>query len=212
MDINSINSYNGIYVNNKKQDESENKKAEKMSKTNEILLASIQFAEDHNDVKAILKSAVKNNRIKQIGTLLYQADDYIYADLLKFYGEPQANNLKKVAEKDIKIAPKFVDLIEKGNYSVLVTKIDGLNGKDLIPFSQGYNLLSEDAKKSAYADVQKLLGAGIINQDMLRGDNAWYVNPETKEIVVPFWDKIRPTDTNEAPQILDTLYKTIFKK
>ena len=212
MDINSINSYNGIYVNNKKQGESENKKAEKMSKTNEILLASIQLAEDHNDVKAILKSAVKNNRIKQIGTLLYQADDYIYADLLKFYGEPQANNLKKVAEKDIKIAPKFVDLIEKGNYSVLVTKIDGLNGKDLIPFSQGYNLLSEDAKKSAYADVQKLLGAGIINQDMLRGDNAWYINPETKEIVVPFWDKIRPTDANEAPQILDTLYKTIFKK
>ncbi len=212
MDINSINSYNGIYVNNKKQGESENKKAEKMSKTNEILLASIQLAEDHNDVKAILKSAVKNNRIKQIGTLLYQADDYIYADLLKFYGEPQANNLKKVAEKDIKIAPKFVDLIEKGNYSVLVTKIDGLNGKDLIPFSQGYNLLSEDAKKSAYADVQKLLGAGIINQDMLRGDNAWYINPETKEIVVPFWDKIRPLDANEAPQILEALYKTIFKK
>ena len=212
MDINSINSYNGIYVNNKKSDESVNKKAEKMSKTNEILLASLQFAEDHNDVKAILKSAVKNNRIKQIGKLLYQADDYIYADLLKYYGAPQAQNLKKVAEKDIKLAPKFVDLIEKGNYSVLVTKIDGLNGKDLIPLSQGYSMLSDDAKKSAYADVQKLLGTGIVNQDMLRGDNAWYINPETKEIVVPFWDKIRPLDSNEAPQILEALYKTIFKK
>ena len=212
MDINSINSYNGIYVNNKKPNESGNKKAEKMSETNEILLASLQVAENHDDVKAILKSAVKNNRIKQIGTLLYQADDYIYADLLKFYSDPQAQNLKKVAEKDIKIAPKFIDLVEKGNHSVLVTKIDGLNSKDLIPFKEGYKLLSDDSKKSAYKDIQKLLSMGIINQDMLRGDNAFFINPETKEIVVPFWDKLRPVDQNEAPQILDSLYKTIFKK
>ena len=211
MDINSVNNYNKINKDNGNLAHGK-KEEQKVSETNEILLASLKDAENHNDIESFLASAVNNHHIRQIGTLLYQSDDYIYADLLKFYAEPQAKSLKRLSEKKLGIVPKFVDLIEKGNYSVLVTQIEGLNGKDLIPFSKGYNLLSEEAKKSAYQDVQKLLAIGLINQDMLRGTNAFYINPETKEVVVPFWDKLRPINGNEAPEILNTLYKTIFNK
>ena len=96
--------------------------------------------------------------------------------------------------------------------SILVTKISGTNGKDLIPLHQGYNLLDDEAKKSAYADVQKLIKMGVVNQDMLKGDSCWYITPDSKQLVIPDWHHLRPIDADEGKDILNSVHAVLFKK
>ena len=208
MEINSINLYNKNGITAEKAE----KESGKMTEDNTILIAQLNAAKDYKDEELIMKSALKANKIKQISSLVYQSDDYFYADLLQFNSKVQAHNLKKLTEAQIGIAPKFIDYIEKGSYGMLVTQIKDLKEQHkLMPLSEGYSLLSDEEKHSAYKDVQKLLKMGIINQEMLRGDRAFYVNSANNKIIVPSWEQIRPIDNGEAESILSTIHSTLFR-
>lgn len=170
-------------------------------------------ASSKEEVLEILKKAVSANELEQLDSITYRCGDYLIEDLLRISGEPQSKILEQLNKSKIGLAPTFVDSFTFGNYTTLITKIDGMNGEDLIPFNQGYNLLDDDSKKSALDDVKKLLNIGVINQNMFtRGNANWFITPKSKKIVIKEWRGLRPVENIERQDILTSCYHTIFNK
>lgn len=177
------------------------------------LMAKFQKASSRDEVIGILNEAVKNNEMEKIDDITFRCGNYIFQDLLKISGEPQSKILNELNKNNISIAPKLVGSFTFGNYTTLVTEIDGLEGEDLIPLNEGYNKLDDLSKKEAFNDVKKLLSAGVINQGMFtRGNANWFITPNSKKIIITDWKGLRPVDNKERQNLLSACYHTIFNK
>lgn len=188
-------------------------KGNEMSNQIHSLIESLNNSNNRNDMVKVFSDAVTNGQINKIDPITYRSGDYIIRDVLSYSGEAESKILKELTEKGISIAPKFVASVTKGDYTTIVTKIDGTDGEDLIPFSQGYNLLDETAKMKAFKDVRRLVQANLINQAIfMRGDSAIFITPKTKQIVIPSWNMLRPIENDEKQSILNDCRDILFKK
>lgn len=177
----------------------------------DILCSDLDNACDYKDAKIKLAMASENNIIERINETTYKNGDYVIRTFLKVSGENQATMLNKLTSQDISIAPKLIYSKNYGDYTIIITKIDGLSEGKLIPFNQGYNTIGDSAKTKAYKDTQKLLKLGYINQAMLNGNSAWYITPKSKKIVVLDWKNLRKVQDGEATSILNNIHQTIFR-
>lgn len=190
------------------------KKPEKKEKTSmpqniTQLIEKMKKAPNYDMVCEALKEAVKNGDIVKRDNITYTSGDYIISDILRHNGERNANMLKELSKKGINISPQYVDSINIEDYTILITKIDGLNGKELIPYTQGKNSVSREDKAKAFDDVKKLAKAGLYNQSLSKEAGAWYVVPGSNKLILPVWN-LRPIDNNEASDLMNKCYKTIF--
>lgn len=177
------------------------------------LVDALKNAESREDMVKVFADAVENGDIEKLDPITYRSGDYFIQDKLSFRGESEGQILKELTKKNISIVPQYVDSVTKGDYTTLVTKIEGMNGEDLIPFSQGYNLLDTKAKSDAFQDVKKLVQANLINQAIFtRGNGALFVTPKTKKIVVPYWNMMRTIEPNEKQPILNEWHRILFNK
>ena len=174
------------------------------------LIEKMKKAPNYDVVCEALKEAVKNGDIVKRDNITYTSGDYIISDILRQNGERNANMLKELTKKGITISPQYVDSINIEDYTILITKIDGMNGKELVPFTQGKNSVSREDKTKAFDDVKKLAKAGLYNQSLAREAGAWYVIPGSNKLILPVWN-LRPIESNEAPDLLNKCYKTIFE-
>ncbi len=173
------------------------------------LILFTKESRDHDEVVKILNNAVIDEKIKKVDPIIYKTGDYLIYNLLK-QDYPQV--LKKLTEKNISIAPVFVDSVDKDNYTIMFTKIPGMNGKDLIPYKEGKDSLSLNAKLEAYKDIQKLLKAGLVNHEMLRTTLSWYITPETKKIIIPNWESLGIIKDEERTPILNKFHSMLFNQ
>lgn len=177
------------------------------------LIDALTDAKNRDDMAKVFADSVENGTIKKLDPITYRSGDYFIRDLLKFNGEPESKFLDELTKKNIKIAPQLVGSVTNGNYTTIITKIDGLDGGDLIPFSQGYGLLDDSAKSAALKDLSKLVNANVINQAIFsRGHGALFVTPKSKQIVIPSWDMLRTIEPNEKQSILNECHKILFNK
>ena len=206
--------FNRSYSDNAQQykDEKLSSNANTIPQNISSMIDFIQGSPSYENVERYIKNAIKAGELEEINPITYRSGDYIVRDILRHNGENYANTLKGLTEKNIRIAPQFVEVVHFDDETILFTKIDGTGGKDLIPIAQGYSMLSDEAKQDAYKDVQRLLKAGLVNNNMLRGDYAWYITPESKKLIIPDWKPLRPIDASEANNILNTVYHTLFRK
>lgn len=196
-----------------KENHGNSPKGVEMSDKIKSLIDSLNNAEDRIEMAEIFADAVDSGEIEKIDPITYRSGDYIIRDVLTYVGQRESQFLKELTKKGISIAPQFVDSVTKGDYTTIVTKIDGMNGEDLIPFSQGYNLLDDAAKRRAFQDVKKLVQVNLINQAIFtRGNAAIYITPKTKQIVIPSWKMLRPIENDEKQSILNDCYNIFFKQ
>lgn len=188
-------------------------KGVEMSNQIKSLIESLNNAENRSEMAQIFADAVERGEIEKLDPITYRSGNYIIRDVLTYAGEKESQFLKELTKKGISIAPQFVDSVTKGDYTTIVTRIDGMDGEDLIPFSQGYNLLDDAAKRKAFQDVKKLVQANLINQAIFtRGNAAICITPKTKQIVIPSWSMLRPIENNEKQSILNDCYNIFFKQ
>src|SRR5574344_1088475 len=165
----------------------------KMPTALDEIINKISKCAREEDSDMLLDDISKNNKnFKQLSTNLYKYKDYYVEGLYKRDANKRCDILKKLQDANINIAPKLVNKAEKQSTMYLISNVPGTENGDLIPYQDGYKLLSDKAKKSAYKDVQKMLKLGINNNAMSRGTSSWFVTPQNSRVVIMDWDNIRP--------------------
>ncbi|MBQ9245087.1 hypothetical protein IJ182_02335 [bacterium] len=203
--INNIKFYNSF-----KSTISE-KKDDTMQNEIQSLIQCTKDARDYEEASKILKNASIDEKINQVDPITYKSGDYVISEVLKKYADNYTGVLQKLTEKGISIAPKFVDSVDKGNFTILFTEIPGMNGQELVPYYQGEKMLAPEAKQDAYKDVQRLLKVGIVNNKMLRSTSSWFVTPESKKIIIPDWSSLSIVGDEERAPILNKFHNMLFK-
>lgn len=177
------------------------------------IVSSMKTADSYDAVHEILSKNVEEGKLEKLDIMTYRCGDYLISDILTFQADREGKFLKELTKRDFSIAPKFVDSVQFGDFTVLVTKIEGMDGEDLIPFSEGYNSLDDKAKSEAFKDIKKLVDLNLINQALfIRGNSSIYITPKTKQVVIPSWQMLRPIEQNEKKDILDTCRNILFKE
>ncbi|MCR4620539.1 MAG: hypothetical protein K5663_00455 [Clostridiales bacterium] len=106
-------------------------------------------AENYNQVEIVLRNAVVDGDLVQCADhTTYKCGDFIVMDRLRFGMEQSVEMLKALTEKHFTIFPRYVFSLEIEDYILLIIKIPGMNGKELIPIYKGYHLLSQDENYS----------------------------------------------------------------
>lgn len=178
----------------------------------ELIEKLTRTATDEDSILLFDHLMTENKDLSRLDIVLHKFQDYSILNMHKFHGNPYAQSIKMLNKNNINIAPNLIKVIDKGDSVYLVFHTPGTKTSELIPFSKGYPLLSDEAKKSAFKDLQKLTKAGFVNQQMLRGSSAWYVTPDTNQVMIADWTQLRPINKGERKGILDTCYKTLFNK
>lgn len=208
----NLNSPYNLFTGDKPKKRTIQKSEDVSEKNIGILSEALDGATDFRDAKRIIGIAAGNDYIEKINETTYKTGKYVLKTFLRVSGEGQAKSLEKLTKQNISIAPKLVYTRNYGDYTIIITQIDGLEEGGLVPFSQGYKLLSDGAKQDAYRDVQKVLKMGYVNQAMLYGDSNWYITPKSKKIMVVDWKPLRSVREGESIELLNDMYKTIFNK
>ena len=178
------------------------------------LIRILHRADRYSDIEKVLRNAVIDGMIMQRSDLIsYICGDYIILDRLRYGTEQKIEILKALSKKMFRIFPQYVDSISIEDYCILITRIPGMNGKELIPIYKEYSLLSEEEKNCAYRDVQRLIENGLLSYQMIRGDYAWFLTPDTNRLVVPNWDLIQLSkNAEDCKKVLKNVHYVLFKK
>jgi hypothetical protein len=125
--------------------------------------------------------------------------------------QPEHEGLMRVQPLNLSCAPQVVELIRVGElHGVLVTKIEGVSDAELrsASFGAGMPLTTEEVRESLRSDVSKLRNAGLWNEYLERG-GAWYLNPETKRVVIAPWSRVAPADQRTLQEGYDQVLRMI---
>jgi hypothetical protein len=143
---------------------------------------------------------------------LFKHGDYSIQNLLKSYGLPYAENMKRLSKLKLGITPSHVKTIVKDNEVYVVSKIPGSTSGNLIPFNVAYPAIPRESLLAAYKDLQKVTKAGLVDDKILSSTKYWYVTPDDKRVVMPSWEATRQLHSNEGKTVLEQFYKMLFKK
>ena len=168
--------------------------------------------EEDSDELLNYMSSINDELIKHSGTS-YKYKDYYIDAMFSYYANSRINTLQKLNDANIHMAPELVALTKKDGTEYLFTRISGTENGELIPFEKGYHLLSDEAKRDAYRDIQKILKLGIDNVAMNRSTSVWFITPENPRVVVQHWNNIRSLDNYDNQQeLLNMYYRKLFRK
>jgi hypothetical protein len=120
------------------------------------------------------------------------------------------DGLMRVQHLNLSSAPRVVELLRKEEwFGVLITKLDGVRDAELRneAFGAGTPLTTDEVRSALRSDVEKLRSAGLWNRAFERG-GCWYLNPETKKVVISPWFPVAATH----PEALDEGCKGVLRK
>ncbi len=176
------------------------------------VVTKLQNAETTSKATSFLIDSAQRGDFKIFEGVLFKHGDYSIQNLLKSYGLPYSDNMKRLSKLKLGIAPDYIKTVVKGNEVYVVSKISGTSSGDLIPFNEAYPTIPRESLLSAYKDLQKVTKAGLVDDKILSSTKYWYVTPDDKRIIMPSWESTRQLHTNERKTILEQFYKMLFKK
>lgn len=183
------------------------------NKTVNNLASKLEEAQDGIGAVEILLKAAKDGEIEQLSGNNFKSGNYYILNLFKFDAVPFAANMKMISDLNLGIAPEQITVIQKDNEYFIVSKIEGCESGNLIPFQQVKTKLSKENKLAAYKDLQKLTRAGIADAKVLRSTVSWYVTPDNNRVVIPVWESLYPLNSNlERNQAMEKYYKMLFSE
>lgn len=184
------------------------------------LLDSVKEASNYEEYWNIIdRQLTQNPQFEKIGSNTYKNGEFYITTSPELDAQYDKEILTGLGKNGITLAPEFVESASsKEGFAVTVLKIKGTNSGGLIDYAKGANLLSAQAKKSAYAQLQKLTKLGIANTAIL-DNGALKVTPDTPHrVVADNWDNLCPVeeylaDSSEASRrvILEKIYQKLFK-
>ncbi len=179
----------------------------KLSTGNRIdgVLAAMRDAASTQEVAAMMRELRKgDDDIAVVGAYRLELENI--ANLQR-----EHDGLMKVQGLNLSCAPRVVELIRVGDlHGVLVTKIEGVSDAELqrALFGAGTPLTTEAVRESLRSDISKLRDAGLWNEYLERG-GAWYLNPETKRVIIAPWSGVAPADQRTLQEGYDQVVRMI---
>ncbi len=176
------------------------------------LLSDIENADSDREAVDILLNAAEEKKVEQLSGNYFKSGNYYILNLYKFDAVPYAAKMKKLSDMKLGIVPELVSVISKDNEYFIVSKIDGCESGDLIPFNQIKDELPKDSMLAAYKDLQKITKAGLTDTSNTRSVANWYVAPDNNRIVLPAWNGLRPLDPVTEKNTLGKYYQLLFNQ
>ena len=170
-------------------------------------------AHDYNSFFDVFENLEKQEIGSFVNPTVFKLNDiYVYlgfdrdADYYK-------NLFTELNNAQVSLAPKFIKSVTSdAGFSATFTQIGDTYSENLKDFNKFYNSVSKEEKENAYANIQKLLKLGIINNKIL-ARNAFEVTPNTHKIVVSDWDSVsHVSNKDDKLQFLNVARETIFRK
>ena len=170
----------------------------------DAVIAEIKAASSYKDVDAVLAPFRRGpENVSVVGE--YRLEFGTLTNLQREY-----DGLMRVQHLNLSSAPRVVELLRKDEwYGVLITKLDGVRDADLRneAFGAGTPLTTDEVRAALRSDVEKLRSAGMWNHAFERG-GCWYLNPETKRVVISPWFPVAAAD----PRTLDEGCEQVLRK
>lgn len=185
------------------------------------VLEKIKNAKNYEEFWTIIDEKLNQNpEFEKIDDNTFKKGEFYIKASAEFEKEYTKEVLNGLKEKGINFTPEYVDSAStKEGFSVTVLKIKGTNTGDLIDYNKGKNLLSEEAKKEAYIQFQKLTKLGIANLEVLNNSNLKITPDYPHKVVVTDWSDLCPVEEylagsmdNSRMTILEKIHNVIFKK
>ena len=167
---------------------------------------------DIDTLTQILMTMIKIGEIEQIRGNLYKYKDFHILELLKRDGIDYSNKLKTLDKLNLNITQKHLETVTKDNRVYIITQISGTETSNLTPlWKYGNQNVSKEDKLAAFQDLQKLTKAGLVDDNVLRSNEMWYVNSENK-IIIPVFENLRPITSQDNPtEIQEKYYNILFR-
>ncbi|MBE5804348.1 MAG: hypothetical protein E7316_07545 [Clostridiales bacterium] len=176
-------------------------------------IGRMHAASGYEEMHQLLAEGVFEEELTKIDTITYSCGDYIIEDVLSLPVKEKITVLKRLNEKHLRIFPEYIDSQVFGDFCILIIRIDGTNGEAMIPFRQGYQLLSEEARMEAYKDIERLVRAKLFVRSILSARyNPLLITPVTHRLVLGNWMFVEIIKAEEVEDILDDVYRLIFGK
>lgn len=179
-----------------------------------VLLEKVKNAESYRQYWDILQKYAASPDVTVISSDTIKNKSFY----IKSAAEADIDYLKTILQglekKQIYIAPKFVgSALSKEGFGIAVLKIDGTDSGELIPMAQGYHLLEQKSKKSAYSDINKIIQLGIANAKILDKSGLKITPDRPHQLVCEDWQNLYPIKNcskQEINEIINKLHNIIF--
>lgn len=174
------------------------------------LLLNLENADTHNNALDLLFDYAKNGEIEQINGVLFKKDEFTIQNMFKQDGLVFEENLKKINNLRLNIAPKHIKTIVKDNDMFIISKINGTKTGSLIPYIRGRKRVSEENKLETFNDLQKLTNNGLTDDKIISSIDYWFITPDNNKIMLPVFSALRNIEPGEKETVNEKYYNIIF--
>lgn len=179
----------------------------------ESFIRQMHEVADYQAMHQLLFDAVREEKFTALSNILYVCGDYFIEDLLSFRMNEQIAILKMVNSKHLQIFPEYVDSRFFGDFCVRIIRIEGIGGQALIPFREGWHMLSAEARTAAYNDIERVVRANLFVRSILSERyNPLMITPVSHRVVLPNWMHLDIIKPEEADDILSDVRRLLFGK
>ncbi len=164
-----------------------------MQKFLDEVMASDSYEKFQNAIQRFLAT---NKNATYVDTNLIRSGNYFFKMDLAKNSKNTGLILKALKEKGISIIPEYIKTVaNKDGFCLTITKIDGLNGGNLLDYGKNHHLLTIEAKDRAYNDIKCLMNMGIVNPEIFRKpDGLKIVSEAPYRIVCENWSGLKTLD------------------
>lgn len=162
--------------------------------------AKLMTAKDHNEVYDTMDKAVKDIpgfKEDPEDPLSYYYQNYRITQGLSMHLDNEVHNLDYAKKQEITAAPFLVVAARLNTgHTFMLTQGDHA----WVPFSKNRELVTSESKQKFLAEMKKLAEQGYVHSYGAKGDAHWFINPETKQIMLNRWISLRRLESDETPE------------
>lgn len=149
------------------------------------LIAQMESAASRSEISRILSDAVEAGQIEKLSPILYRCGSCFIYDMLRFAAEGRVPVLRALNEKGFTIFPEVIKAVTYADYCTVFLNIEGMDGKDLIPFETVRGEVDLSSRRAVYRELERLCEADLWIPWPSRGPWGWCVTADRCRIIAP---------------------------
>lgn len=180
--------------------------------TADRLIAQMERAASYDEICRIFSDTEETGQIEKLSPILYRCGSYFIYDILRVSAQQWVPPLKALNEKKFTIFPELVKAVTVSDYCTVFVKIEGMNGKDLLPFETARARVAPSCRRSAYQELERLCDANLYLPRPSRGPWGWQVTADGHRMIAPVHGNVVSIieDPDEKPEILRAYQDYLF--
>ena len=149
------------------------------------MIAQIESAASRSEMCGIFSDAVEAGLVEKLNPILYRCGSCLIHDILRFSAQQWVPALKALNGKGFALFPELLKAVTLTDYCTVFLNIEGMDGKDLLPFEAARDGVDLAFKQAAYRELERLCEANLYVPWPSRGPWGWFVTAGTHRIVAP---------------------------